>query len=91
MIAGAVAGVPVSLLACPTELLKCRLQAQGGMKPPAGAVYSLADVRAGRALFRGPVDVMRSVLRHEGGLLGMYRGLGATLLREVPGNAGGLG
>ncbi len=28
IVAGAVAGVPVSLLATPTELLKCRLQAQ---------------------------------------------------------------
>lgn len=28
IVAGAAAGVPVSLLAAPTELLKCRLQAQ---------------------------------------------------------------
>ena len=132
MLAGAIAGVPVSLLACPTELLKCRLQAQGGALPPPGAVYSLSDVKvglgaarrrqvggacsfrlechavcsgrcrsatnacmrparcvqAGRALFRGPVGVMRSVMTHEGGLLGLYRGLVPTLLREVPGNAG---
>ncbi|PSC71230.1 Mitochondrial carnitine acylcarnitine carrier [Micractinium conductrix] len=87
MLAGAIAGVPVSLLACPTELLKCRLQAQGGALPPPGAVYSLSDVKAGRALFRGPVGVMRSVMTHEGGLLGLYRGLVPTLLREVPGNA----
>lgn len=85
------AGVPVSLLAAPTELLKCRLQAQGGARPPPGAAYTAADVRAGRALFNGPLQVMRSVLAHEGGVLGLYRGLGATLLREAPGNAGGGG
>lgn len=87
MLAGGLAGVPVSLLATPTELLKCRLQAQGGARPPPGMVYSLADIRAGRALFNGPLDVLRHVVRHEGGWLGAYRGLGATLLREVPGNA----
>lgn len=91
IIAGSIAGVPVSLLASPTELLKCRLQAQGGARPPPGAVYTAADVRAGRALFNGPLQVMRSVLAHEGGVPGLYRGLGATLLREVPGNAGGAG
>lgn len=87
VLAGSMAGVPVSLLAAPTELLKCRLQAQGGARPPPGAAYTAADVRAGRALFNGPLQVMRSVLAHEGGVLGLYRGLGATLLREVPGNA----
>jgi solute carrier family 25 carnitine/acylcarnitine transporter 20/29 len=30
---------------------------------------------------------MQNVLRHEGGVLGLFRGLGPTLLREVPGNA----
>ena len=69
------------------ELLKCRLQAQGGKKPAPGHVNSMADVRAGRALFNGPIDVMKHVLRHEGGALGLFRGLLPTLAREVPGNA----
>ena len=88
MLAGGVAGVPVSLLATPTELLKCRLQAQGGAKPPPGATFTLEQIRAGKALFRGPVQVMRHVVAHEGGVLGLYRGLLPTLVREVPGNAG---
>lgn len=38
-------------------------------------------------LYRGPISVARQVLMNEGGLLGLYRGLTPTLLREVPGNA----
>ncbi len=44
-------------------------------------------VQAGEALFKGPLGVMGNVLRHEGGVLGLFRGLVPTLLREVPGNA----
>lgn len=43
--------------------------------------------QAGQALFTGPVDVARSVLAHEAGVLGLFRGLVPTLLRELPGNA----
>lgn len=46
-LAGAVAGVPVSLLATPTELLKCRLQAQAGRQPPPGKVYTLQEIQVG--------------------------------------------
>lgn len=85
-VAGGFAGVPVSLLATPTELLKCRLQAQRS-KPPPGAVYTAADVKAGRALYRGPGPLMRAIVQHEGPLA-LMRGLTATMVREVPGNAG---
>lgn len=43
--------------------------------------------QAGKAVFDGPVAVMRNVLQHEGGAVGLFRGLVPTLLREVPGNA----
>jgi solute carrier family 25 carnitine/acylcarnitine transporter 20/29 len=56
---------------------------QGAAKPPPGAAYSAAEIRAGRVLFNGPLDVLRHVARHEGGVRAVYRGLGATLLREV--------
>ena len=36
--------------------------------------------------YRGPLDVVRQVMRSEGGIVGLYRGLGPTLLREVPGS-----
>lgn len=85
-VAGAIAGIPVSLLATPTELIKCRLQQQAGQAPPPGRVYSAADYSAGKMLYRGPVDVLQAAVRFEGPLAAM-RGLAATLLREVPGKS----
>ena len=64
---GAGAGVVASLIASPTELIKCKLQADTGK-------------------YKGTLDVMQKVVQEEGAL-GMARGLPATLLREVPGNA----
>lgn len=37
--------------------------------------------------YKGPMDVVKHVMRNEGGVVGLYKGMGATLLREVPGNA----
>ncbi|KAF3792229.1 Mitochondrial carnitine/acylcarnitine carrier-like protein [Nymphaea thermarum] len=72
-ICGLGAGVAVSFLACPTELIKCR-QAQSAL--------ASAAVKYG-----GPMDVARHVLRSEGGMVGLFKGLVPTLAREVPGNA----
>lgn len=83
-LAGGMAGMPVSLLATPTELIKCKLQQQAGQAVPANVVYSAADYRAGQMMYRGPADVLRAALRYEGPLAVM-RGLTATLLREMPG------
>ncbi|XP_039011732.1 mitochondrial carnitine/acylcarnitine carrier-like protein isoform X2 [Hibiscus syriacus] len=78
VICGAGAGVAVSFLACPTELIKCRLQAQS----------ALADGSAGAMVkYGGPMDVARHVLRSEGGVRGLFKGMVPTLAREVPGNA----
>ncbi|KAK1379127.1 Mitochondrial carnitine/acylcarnitine carrier-like protein [Heracleum sosnowskyi] len=55
---GAGAGVAVSFLACPTELIKCRLQAQSAL---ADAGSSATAVKYG-----GPVDVAKHVLRSAG-------------------------
>ncbi|CAN6486308.1 unnamed protein product [Victoria cruziana] len=77
-ICGLGAGVAVSFLACPTELIKCRLQAQSALASAA----SSATVKYG-----GPMDVARHVLRSEGGMVGLFKGFVPTLAREVPGNA----
>ncbi|XVE57451.1 hypothetical protein DITRI_Ditri04bG0091700 [Diplodiscus trichospermus] len=79
VICGAGAGVAVSFLACPTELIKCRLQAQSAL---AGSASAGVAVKYG-----GPMDVARHVLRSEGGTRGLFKGLLPTLAREVPGNA----
>lgn len=63
------AGFAVSWVACPTELVKCRLQSQGPT-----AIYS------------GPIDCARQVVAARG-FAGLYKGMGATLAREVPANA----
>ncbi|WOK96120.1 mitochondrial carnitine/acylcarnitine carrier-like protein [Canna indica] len=78
VICGAGAGVAVSFLACPTELIKCRLQAQSAL---ASSATSSSAVKYG-----GPVDVAKHVMR-EAGLRGLFKGLVPTLAREVPGNA----
>ena len=41
----------------------------------------------GSLQYKGPTDVLRQVMRSEGGVIGLYRGLVPTLLREVPGCA----
>ncbi|KAL3497783.1 hypothetical protein ACH5RR_040515 [Cinchona calisaya] len=75
---GAGAGVAVSFLACPTELIKCRLQAQSAL---AGSGPAAVAVKYG-----GPMDVARHVVQ-SAGVMGLFKGLGPTLAREVPGNA----
>ncbi|KAG0459011.1 hypothetical protein HPP92_022139 [Vanilla planifolia] len=77
VVCGSGAGVAVSFLACPTELIKCRLQAQS----------TLAESTSSTSLkYHGPIDVAKHVFRSEGGLRGLYKGMLPTLAREVPGN-----
>ncbi|GLT81249.1 hypothetical protein SLA2020_526430 [Shorea laevis] len=79
IICGAGAGVAVSFLACPTELIKCRLQAQSALLGSGTGAVAV--------MYGGPLDVAKHVLRSEGGTRGLFKGLVPTLAREVPGNA----
>ncbi|XP_023005490.1 mitochondrial carnitine/acylcarnitine carrier-like protein [Cucurbita maxima] len=79
VVCGAGAGVAVSFLACPTELIKCRLQAQSALAQSSSAGLTVK--------YGGPMDVARHVLKSEGGVKGLFKGLVPTLAREVPGNA----
>ncbi|KAF8689194.1 hypothetical protein HU200_041980 [Digitaria exilis] len=93
--AGAGAGFAVSFLACPTELIKCRLQAQSVLATAApapaaaaaAATVAAAPAAAAAVKYGGPIDVAKHVLRSEGGTRGLFKGLFPTLAREVPGNA----
>ncbi|KAK4490417.1 hypothetical protein RD792_001094 [Penstemon davidsonii] len=78
VVCGAGAGAAVSFLACPTELIKCRLQAQSSMATSSSGAIPVK--------YRGPMDVARHVLQ-SGGVKGLFKGLIPTLAREVPGNA----
>ncbi|XP_059641707.1 mitochondrial carnitine/acylcarnitine carrier-like protein [Cornus florida] len=79
IVCGAWAGLAVSFLACPTELIKCRLQAQSALADSGSAGVAVK--------YGGPMDVARHVLRSEGGARGLFKGLVPTMAREVPGNA----
>ena len=39
----------------------------------------------GSLQYRGPMDVMRQVVKGEGGVLGLYKGFVPTMVREVAG------
>ncbi|KAG2481944.1 hypothetical protein HYH03_019098 [Edaphochlamys debaryana] len=69
--AGAVGAVALSGILAPTELLKCRMQ-----QPGSSATYP-----------GGPLQVARELVAAKGWVGGLGRGFGATLAREVPGNA----
>lgn len=86
VVAGAGAGVAVSILATPTELIKCRLQAQGASAVGTVAGGPGAAVTAA-IKYGGPMDVAKQVLKSEGGIKGLFKGLIPTMGREVPGNA----
>ncbi|XP_076901866.1 mitochondrial carnitine/acylcarnitine carrier-like protein [Bidens hawaiensis] len=90
-IAGAGAGFAVSFLATPTELIKCRLQAQGTGGATGATSAAVTEAAAATAAsagkYGGPMDVAKQVLRSEGGVRGLYKGLLPTFAREVPGNA----
>ncbi|KAL0463406.1 UNVERIFIED_CONTAM: Mitochondrial carnitine/acylcarnitine carrier-like protein [Sesamum latifolium] len=79
VVCGAGAGLAVSFLACPTELIKCRLQAQSALATAGSGTVAIK--------YGGPMDVARHVLQSEGGARGLFKGLVPTLAREVPGNA----
>ncbi|GKV10698.1 hypothetical protein SLEP1_g22027 [Rubroshorea leprosula] len=79
IVCGAGAGIAVSFLACPTELIKCRLQAQSALAGSGTAGVAV--------MYGGPLDVAKHVLKSEGGTRGLFKGLVPTLAREVPGNA----
>ncbi|KAL7094385.1 hypothetical protein ACP275_11G100500 [Erythranthe tilingii] len=91
VVCGAGAGVAVSFLACPTELIKCRLQAQSAIATTTEATVAgaaaTATAAAAAVKYGGPMDVARHVLRSEGGARGLFKGLMPTFAREVPGNA----
>eukprot|EP00250_Pteridium_aquilinum_P024620 c29342_g1_i1 orf=239-1186(+) len=97
-VCGAGAGVAVSFLACPTELIKCRLQAQSSLATAeaspsiaaagvTGGSVGTGSVASKVVRYNGPLDVGRHVLRSEGGVLGLFTGLTPTMMREIPGNA----
>eukprot|EP00056_Hartaetosiga_gracilis_P008889 m.127619 g.127619 ORF g.127619 m.127619 type:complete len:320 (+) comp13014_c0_seq3:51-1010(+) len=71
MTCGFFAGVGVSFVLTPVELIKCRLQVE--------------NLDGAKAAYKGPMDAARTIYKMEG-VRGLYRGHIATMLRECPGN-----
>lgn len=75
--AAAVGGACISMVLCPTELVKCRLQVQEGCT---------ATVAKCVQRYNGPLDCVCKTVRNDG-LQGLFRGGSSTFLRECVGNS----
>ena len=74
---GAGAGVASGIVTCPLDVIKTKLQAQGGLARRSGGTPSSAT------LYKGMMGTARVIWREEG-IRGMYRGLGPMLLGYLP-------
>ncbi|XP_072697185.1 solute carrier family 25 member 48 isoform X4 [Canis lupus baileyi] len=85
LLASMVAGVVSVGLGAPVDLIKIRLQMQTQPFREANLALKPRAVALGKQpVYQGPVHCIATIVRTEG-LAGMYRGVGAMLLRDVPG------
>ncbi|XP_043444266.1 solute carrier family 25 member 48 isoform X1 [Prionailurus bengalensis] len=85
LLASMVAGVVSVGLGTPVDLIKIRLQMQTQPFQEANLGLRPRTMTLGKPpVYQGPVDCIATIVRTEG-LAGMYRGVGAMLLRDVPG------
>uniref|UniRef100_A0A1A9WNG3 Mitochondrial ornithine transporter 1 n=1 Tax=Glossina brevipalpis TaxID=37001 RepID=A0A1A9WNG3_9MUSC len=73
---GFIAAFFTALILCPAELIKCKMQAVNEMKH-----YVSKD---SKVVTINPFMVTKDILETEG-IRGLYRGLGTTFVREMPG------
>ena len=78
-ISGALAGALSGIVSCPLDVIKTKLQAQGGFQHRREA----AELPKTKAAYRGVQGTAATIWR-EDGLRGMYRGLGPMLLGYIP-------
>ncbi|KAL3424461.1 hypothetical protein PVAG01_03742 [Phlyctema vagabunda] len=74
-LAGAAGGFTSGIITCPLDVIKTKLQAQGGFRAKAGSGQHV--------VYSGMLGTARVILREEG-LKGMYRGLGPIILGYLP-------
>lgn len=73
---GASAGVASGIVTCPLDVIKTKLQAQGGFARRGQAAQT-------KALYRGMVGTGKAIFR-EDGIRGLYQGLGPMLMGYLP-------
>lgn len=83
--AGSLASLCSAFALCPTELIKVRLQAADLERSNTAKNGGAAKHSHGSRAAAGTLQVVARVWTTEGGLRGMYRGLGSTVAREMPG------
>jgi solute carrier family 25 carnitine/acylcarnitine transporter 20/29 len=71
--AGAFSGIPLAAVVGPSERIKCLMQ--------------MDEASNGKKRYRDFTDCLRQVYKEGGLRSGVCRGLGATCMRDVPGNA----
>ena len=76
-LAGGAAGAVSGFVSCPLDVIKTKLQAQGGFKPASDGI------QAATAAYRGVSGTAATIWKEEG-IRGMYRGLGPMLLGYIP-------
>lgn len=76
-LSGGAAGAVSGFVSCPLDVIKTKLQAQGGFKTPTDRL------QAASAAYRGVSGTAATIWKEEG-LRGMYRGLGPMLLGYIP-------
>jgi Mitochondrial carrier protein len=77
VVSGATAGFASGVATCPLDVIKTKLQAQGGFR-----AMNKSAIPAGTE-YRGMVGTAKIIWREEG-LRGMYRGLGPIILGYLP-------
>ena len=81
-LAGAAAGFAESLVACPMELIKTRMQLQA---EGVSRSTTLQQCYRGQPYaYASPMDCLRKIYTHENKFRGVYRGLVITLCRNIP-------
>ena len=78
-LAGAMGGFVSGIVTCPLDVIKTKLQAQGGFQMPG----QTGGAGTPHHVYRGLVGTA-SVIWREEGLRGMYRGLGPIILGYLP-------
>lgn len=77
-VAGAIGGFTSGIVTCPLDVIKTKLQAQGGYTP-----VDLGRHAGHPKMYNGLVGTAKVIWREEG-LRGMYRGLGPIVMGYLP-------